>query len=99
MLEKIGHIKEKNRSGAMGINYSYCKTHNAYPKDGEPCWQCANPIILKHVDTALREQREGIAERLEKIADKMITDHMRDLINNIVKFIYEYGQGGGGEDG
>ena len=31
----------------MEDRVSYCATHNTYPAEGEPCWQCANPFIDK----------------------------------------------------
>ena len=45
---------------------SYCATHNACPIDGEPCWQCANPHILKAVEglkaeNDVRKQWQGKA--------------------------------------
>lgn len=31
---------------------SYCRVHNTFPDDSEPCWQCANPYIDKAVKGA-----------------------------------------------
>lgn len=48
--------------------FSYCASHNTYPLDGEPCWQCANPHIQKamealEVERAALQQRVGVLEK------------------------------------
>ncbi len=43
LLAKEAIANEDKQQKAM----SYCKTHNTYPAEGEPCWQCVNPYIDK----------------------------------------------------
>lgn len=42
---------------------SYCATHHTFPEPGEPCWQCANPLID---EAYLRGMKRGIKEGIKK---------------------------------
>ncbi len=35
---------------------SYCATHNTFPEQGEPCWQCANPFINAAYEVGLEHR-------------------------------------------
>lgn len=48
---------------------SYCATHNTYPLPNEPCWQCANPFIIKETDK--------VADLLEALSDLVILIDVR----------------------
>ena len=34
---------------------SYCTTHDTYPAEGDPCWECANPHIIAADLSAARD--------------------------------------------
>jgi hypothetical protein len=40
--------------------------HNTLPRDGEPCWQCANPFILQ---AYVEGKRDGLREVINRVLD------------------------------
>lgn len=49
----------------MEILPSYCKMHNTYPNDNEPCWQCINKFGDDKLQAELEKHRWiPVSERL-----------------------------------